>query len=187
MESAQSENLAEPTDLVQLPISVDCIKQEITEEEVSQDQQEKSSCSNSHEGQEEEDAPACNYIEPGIPREIVIGEGHHWMIGIHTVAGQEELKRLVPMLDAPIETVPEQCVPVQDVYIKAEPEQCVPVVAVAADIPIKADPEQANNLMPVVVPRRRRQRSFRVPIVPSQHPMILRNRRSTMYNLRKLN
>ena len=167
MESTQSENQAEPTDPVQLPISVDCIKQENTEEEVSQDEQENSSCSNSHVKQEEEEASACNYIEPCNPAEIVIGGGQHRIIDIHTVVRQEELEGYVPMVDVPIE---------------AGPEQYVPVV----DVPIEAGPEQAINPMPAVIPRRRRRRSFLVPMVPSQHSMVLRNRRSTLYSLRKL-
>ena len=73
--------------------------------------------------------------------------------------------------------------PVIDVPIKSEPEPCVLVL----EVTIKSEPEQATNPMPVVIPPRRRRRSSRVPMVQSQHPMILRNRRSTMYNLRKLN
>ena len=91
------------------------------------------------------------------PAEIVIGEGRHPLIDVHTVVRQEELEVYVPVVDAPV-----------------------------VDVQIEAGPEQAVNPMPAVRPRRRRRRSFRVPMVPSQHSMVLKNRRSTLYSLRKL-
>ena len=178
MESAQSEDPAEPTDSVKLPI----VKQEHIEEEVVEDEHEKSSCANSLERRGEDDTPSCPYIEPCSPGQIVIGEGHHGIIDVRTCVGQELESHLL-VIEAPSEASTEQCVPVIIAPIKSEPEQCELVL----EVTIKSEPEQSANLVPVVIPPRRRRRSSRVPMVPSQHPMILRNRRSTMYNLRKLN